>query len=424
MELLSVLWMIVVIFALAKIAGFFFKKIGMPGLIGEIIVGILLANLIIGDKTIAGMFGIWKDIGTGMSSENFDILNTLAQIGVMFLLFAVGLETRVKELLSVGKTAFMVALLGVVIPFILGFVYVEFIFDPGNIPSSLFLGAAMVATSVGITARVIKDLNLTNTKESKIIIGAAVIDDVLGMIVLAIVKGIVDNSGGGIGNIILITVIAFVFVILWLFIAAKVVPVIYKKCKAYSESKKAKGKKYTNVEVFAIAIIVCFGSAVLAEFIGLAAIIGSFLAGVLFSEHAEEFKLGEKVEALNSFLVPFFFVVVGIQVNLSLIRGEIVAAIIVVIVLAILGKYIGCMLGAKIGDKTMKKNSLNIIGVGMIPRGEVGIIVATIGLDLIGKEFTNLYSIVVLMSVVTTIIAPPILARLFRKEYPEENVKG
>lgn len=422
MELAEVLLMIAVVFALAKVAAFIFNKFGIPGLVGEILVGVLLACIVINGQSIAEYLGLFKTVdGQRVTTDMFDILDVIANIGVMFLLFSVGLETKVSELLKVGKAAFLVALLGVIVPFILGYVYVSAIYG-GDMNQALFLGAAMVATSVGITARVIKDMKLTDAKESKIIIGAAVIDDVLGMIVLAIVKGMNDSSGSGsidIGSIVLITVEAFAFVIIIMLLAYFAVPRFYNWRQDRVKQKKAENSNYkeNKYDMFVVSIIFMLLLAWFAENMGLAAIIGAFLAGMLFADYAEKWGLHHQTEAVTSFLVSFFFVYVGLQVNLSGVGVDLLIAVVVVIVLAMIGKYVGCALGAKIGDKTLDKQSLNIIGIGMIPRGEVGIIVATIGLQLLGPSFNDLFTVVVLMSVITTIVAPPLLSIFFKKKY-------
>ena len=430
MELGAILLMLFVVFVLAKVSSLIVKRVGIPGLVGEILVGVLLSSIVIGDQTIAQMLGLSFIVEGGevIESEGFQMLHVLAELGVMFLLFSVGLETRVKDLLSVGKAAFLVALLGVIIPFILGYAYVTFMSGDSNLYHALFLGAAMVATSVGITARVIKDMKLTDARESRIIIGAAVIDDILGMIVLAIVSGMAKSGGIDIGEIIKISLLALVFVAVVLAFAGIGVPKIYNWRKERIEKKFAENKNYLPMRysMLAVAIAICLGFGYLAEFIGLASIIGSFLAGMIFAEYVFEWKLEEKIEGINTFLVSFFFVYVGIQVDLSAVNEGVIITTIVVIILALIGKYIGCGLGAKLGDKTLDKNSLNIIGIGMMPRGEVGIIVATIGLGIwIASEgayaiSSELYTTVVLMSVITTIIAPPLLSMAFKKKYKSE----
>jgi Kef-type K+ transport system membrane component KefB len=429
MEIGEVLLMLAVVFVLAKIASFVFKKFGIPGLVGEIIVGIILANVILTNgQTLADMLGIWYYIGEDghmVTSEMFDILKVIGELGVIFLLFSVGLETRVKDLTSVGKAAILVATLGVILPFILGYCYIEY-FEDGNMYHALFLGAAMVATSVGITARVIKDMKLADTKESRIIIGAAVIDDILGMIVLAIVSGMAKSGGIDIASVASVAIMAIVFVLAVMLVASKGVPALHKWWQHRTQRKFAENNNYIppRYNMLVISLGTCLIFAWLAEYIGLAAIIGAFLAGMLFSDYAVELGLLEKVESINVLFVSFFFVYVGLQVSLDHITTQLIIATVIVIILAVIGKYVGCSIGAKLGDRELDKSSMNIIGIGMIPRGEVGIIVATIGLSIVVNGGTaisqELYTVVVLMSVITTIIAPPLLSIAFRKKYPPE----
>jgi len=425
MELLPILLMLLVFFALARLGNRVFERFGIPGLIGEIIVGILIANVAINGTTLLDVLGVvMPDPGQESDNTNYSVLYAAAELGVIFLLFAVGLETRVSDLMSVGKVAFLVATLGVIVPFILGWAFIEF--TEFNFHHAMFLAAAMVATSVGITARVIKDMRLMDTHEAKIIIGAAVIDDVLGMIVLAIVKGTAGSGSTSVVGVISIIVLAVAFVIGMIAAAKYLVPVIYKRWETKKQRIIVKtGHAPEGVNMLVVAVICCLAFACFAEYIGLAAIIGAFLAGMLFADHAWESKLSEKFESITTIFISFFFLNVGLQVDITQINSwGVVLTAVVVIVLAVISKYIGCGLGAYLGEKGIKKDSINIIGVGMIPRGEVGIIVASIGLNTIvdGQSALSpeLYVVIVLMAVATTIIAPPLLARVFRKKYPEE----
>lgn len=410
-----------VLFLLARIGSAIVSRFGLPGLIGEIVIGILVANLAIGGTPLMESLGvIMPEPGEGAEagSEIYHVIYAMAELGVIFLLFTVGLETKVKDLLGSGRPAILCAILGVVLPFIAGLAIVM-VYD-GNMNHALFLAAAMVATSVGITARIIKDLRLMDTKEARIIIAAAVIDDVLGMIVLAIVQGMAESGSLDITSLgtIIVKAVAFVFVIIafckW------VIPKIYDYFDARKRKVEAQGKVYRSINKFVLAMLVCLFMAALAEYIGLAAIIGAFLGGMMFADHAWEWELEHKFDSITTFMLSFFFLNVGMQVDLgSLTSTSVLMLTLVVIVIAILTKYIGCGFGAKLGDHTIDRGSFNIIGVGMAPRGEVGIIIASIGLAS-GYMSTDLYAVVVLMSVITTIIAPPIVASLFRKKYHEE----
>lgn len=407
MEIASILLMLVVLFVLARVAAVVIEKFGFPGLIGEIIVGILVANIVINDTSLVDLL----DLGTG--TDNNAILYTFSELGVIFLLFSVGLETRVKDLLGSGKTAFLVALLGVVVPFILGFAYIAV--TGGAFEAAMFLAAAMVATSVGITARVIKDMHLMDVRESRIIIAAAVIDDVLGMVVLAIVQGIAGSEGGlNIVDLMIVILKAVVFVVGVILIAKEGVPRMASWWVSYN-SRLAKPMKAPNA--LPLAIIACLFFAWLAEYIGLAAIIGSFLAGMLFADYAEKTGLIHKIESITALFISFFFVHVGLQVEVSAFNNiHAIIEVVVIIILAVLSKYIGCGCGAKIADRGISKESFNIIGFGMVPRGEVGIIIASIGLTS-GILSNELYSVIVMMAVATTIIAPPVLSAVFKRKY-------
>ena len=428
MDLLQLLIALVVLFALARVGSALVSRFGLPGLIGEIVIGIIIANLAFDGFNLMEMLGLrlpdpMVDIND-VGSTNYQIVYTFAELGVIFLLFTVGLETKVKDLMDSGRAALFCAVLGVIIPFIFGFILVMTLGD-GHMNHALFLAAAMVATSVGITARIIKDMHLMDTKEARIIIAAAVIDDILGMIVLAIVQGMVQSGELSIVEIAKITIQAVVFVLAIIAVCKWVVPKVYDYFDNRRKVKESQGKVPASANMLVLAIIVCLAMSAFAEWIGLAAIIGAFLAGMLFADHAWEWDLEHKIDSITSFLLPFFFLNVGMQVNIfSLSNGSVALLAVVAIVLALISKYIGCGIGAKIGDRTIDRQSFNIIGVGMMPRGEVGIIIATIGLGIVvnGERAMSeeLYTVVVLMSVITTIIAPPILAKLFRKKYHEE----
>jgi len=410
--LLQVLFTMAVIFALARVGSLIFGKLGFPGLIGEIIIGIVIAN-------IGG--GSFMNETLALADENvYSIIYIFAELGVIFLLFSVGLETKVKDLLGSGKAAMLTAVLGVVLPFVAGLALVLAL-GGYDMNAAMFMGAAMVATSVGITARIIKDMRLMEAKESRIIIAAAVIDDVLGMVVLAIVQGIAGSGGSlEIMDLVIIIVKAVAFVLISIAVAKYLIPVIYNYFDAKNQKTIAAGKVPYSYNKLIIAIIVCLAMSCLAEFIGLAAIIGAFLAGMMFADHAWEWELEHKVEAITSFLISFFFVNVGLQVDISSLTDiSMLGVIAIVIVLALLTKFVGCGLGAKMGDRTIDKTSFSIIGVGMMPRGEVGIIIASIGLAS-GVMSNELYTVVVMMSVLTTIIAPPILSSLYKKKYKDE----
>ncbi|HOQ25952.1 MAG TPA: cation:proton antiporter, partial [Methanomassiliicoccaceae archaeon] len=264
----TVLLQIFVLFLFAKVAGMVCERLKVPSVIGEIFAGIIIANTILFQ---------WLSLDVDLG-----LFEVLAELGVIFLLFAVGLETPFSELRKVGGTAMKVAVLGVVLPFLAGFAM--FMAIDNNLNEALFIGAAMVATSVGITARVISDMNLTRTLESRIIVGAAVIDDVLGMIVLAIVMGVAMGSEGGILDIILVSAEAVLFVLMVIFLGSILLPKLrrrYAEQRGPSSPLQCGERKRMALSPLPFAMVVCLGLAVLATVAGLAAIIGAFLAGMV-----------------------------------------------------------------------------------------------------------------------------------------------
>ncbi|MDR2866211.1 MAG: cation:proton antiporter [Methanomassiliicoccaceae archaeon] len=407
-----------VLFVLAFSASTVMKRFGIPGLIGEILVGVLVANVIIGDWSF--LEDTLNVIRPGLDEHGvfadgnlyWSVIEALAQLGVIFLLFTVGLETKVKDLTSFGRTALLVAILGVVIPLILGYAVIMVWY--GDIYVALFMGAAMVATSVGITAQVIRDMHLMSASESRIIIGAAVIDDILGIIVLTIVAGMAATGTIDITDVAEVVIISSIFVIAVIVLCSKGMPRIAGRLKAAAD-----GKWMSKIDLFAVAVIICLVMSALAAEMRLAPIIGAFLAGMIFADHAHDHGLDKKLSTVTALLLPFFFVYVGLHIDVRLFDSELIILALIIIVLAIISKYIGCGLGTMISDRK-KESSPNIVGIGMIPRGEVGIIVALIGVKMLLESnpyIIDVFAIVVLMSVVTTVIAPFVLSRAFKKKY-------
>jgi len=361
-------------FAGGKFLAEVFERLRQPAVVGELIAGIILGPSLL-----------------SLIHPN-ELTLGLAEIGAIFLLFTVGLETKPRDMLQVGWMASLVAILGVAIPFALGFIYMRAI--DHNMIESIFVGAAMVATSVGITARVLADAGVLSTRMARVILGAAVIDDILGMIVLAVVSSL---SSGKVNYLSLGIVAgeAIGFSALIIFFGSKVV----------GRLRPAVAKLRARNAAFALSVVLCLGLSLASVYIGMAAIIGAFLAGLALADHNEHYRLQENAHPVMEFLAPFFFVLLGAQVNLqSLDQPGLVGLIIWICVLAILSKLIGCGLGAlKLGFRDALR-----IGVGMVPRGEVGLIVAAVGLRL-HTISEAIYTVVLAMSIVTTIFAPPVL---------------
>lgn len=390
---------IFIIFLAAKLADEIFRRLGQPSVIGELLAGVLIGPFVLGlighpDAALVAAFH-----GEEPALEALRIVyEVLAEIGVIVLMFFVGLETRLTDIVSVGRRAILVGAIGVVLPFLFGYVFVAGLGYP-SVPA-VFIATALVATSVGITARVLADLGALQRPEARIILGAAVVDDILGMLLLAVVAGGSTNGGVSWGQIALIAAEALIFTGFVVLVGSGAV----RRFDAHLDALRVRNS------AFVAAIIVCLGLAGLAGYIGLAAIIGAFLAGMIFAEARQHHDLVNQTLPVYDLLVPFFFVVTGAQLDPRLfLDGRLAGLALAITALAIAGKLLGCSVGA-LG---LPLRSVAIIGVGMVPRGEVGLIVASVGrsLHVIPDE---LFSVVVVMSVLTTVLVPPILNLLYR----------
>jgi Kef-type K+ transport system membrane component KefB len=369
-----------VIFVAAKLGGELFERLKMPAVLGEILAGVVF-----------GPYAIGWVVPT-------PTVLSIAELGAIFLLFTVGLETRPKDLLKVGREATAVALGGIALPFIFGFGYMALAGHP--VHESTFVAAAMVATSVGITARVLRDLDALNTIAAKIILGAAVIDDVIGMILLAFVVGLVSVGGVRWLQLAVLAAEAIAFSFFMLFVAPRVMRRVSPNI----------GRLSTHNPQLILALTICLGLSVAAEKIGLAAIIGAFFAGLTFSDFSPRWNLQPRVEAINEFLAPFFFFTMGARLNLNVLTPDLVVAAAVISVLAIVAKILGCGLPVYGRGREIAMQ----VGVGMTPRGEVGLIVALIGVQM-NMISASAYAIVIFMTAATTMFAPPILRVLFNR---------
>jgi Kef-type K+ transport system membrane component KefB len=367
------------IFGSAKLLDEVFERLNQPGIIGQILAGVLIGPSVLG----------WI--------APTDFLASLAELGVMFLLFRVGLEVKSSDLIKAGPTATAVAVAGVIVPFFAGWGLLSIWGEPRI--EAIFVGAALVATSVGITAQVLAAKKLLQARASKIILGAAVIDDVLGLLVLAVVSSL---AKGKINILELGVTAAFavgfpLIVLKWgTRTMGRVLPRINKKARA------------GDVQ-FAAAVVLMFALSVLAEYAGVAAIIGAFLAGMALSESVER-RVHELTHGVTELLVPFFLAGIGLHLNLATFGSWPALSLSLLIVLvAVLSKFIGCGLASlRLG----REDALRV-GVGMIPRGEVGMVVAQIGLSL-GVVGHRIYDAVVFMSIATTLLAPPLLKLAYK----------
>lgn len=398
-ELLSVLEALALILIGARLGGALFERFGQSPVLGE-----LLAGVVIGNLGLAGYHGLDP-------LREQPGLDLLAQIGVLFLLFRVGVETEIAKMMAVGASSLLVAVLGVIAPMVLGF-FCSRAFFPAHDPlTHWFVGATLCATSVGITARVLSDLGRTASTEGRIILGAAVIDDVLGLIVLAVVAGVIGSADRG---------RAFdPRTVLWivakaaLFLGAAIGIGRWVSRRTFAVAARLRGEGV----LLSVALAFCFALAWVAGRVGLAPIVGAFAAGLIVEEvhyrdllarDAKRRDLPELLEPISSFLVPVFFVLMGMRVDLAAFGAPGVAGFAAVLTLAaVIGKQ-ACSLGV------LERGADRLaVGLGMIPRGEVGLIFAGIGSTLtIGGERVidgQVFSAVVIMVALTTLVTPPLL---------------
>jgi len=371
-----------IIFTSAKIMGAISVRLKMPAIIGELAAGVLLGNYVL-----------------GIINTSNHVLMSFAEIGVIFLMFYVGLEIRVKDLFAVGRTAILVGILGAIFPLLMGIG--SMLFLGHEIIESLFVATAILATSVGISAKVLKDLGLIKHKVAYIVLGAAVLDDIFALIVLALVKGLARGKFQAAEFVLLImeSLVFIGFLTLW-------GPKLARKTRKWIE------KINIPEGPFVLSIILCLGLAELADIIGLAAIIGAFMAGVVIDELAGVYDLENKVKYVNEFLLPFFFVMMGAHLNpRAFLEPDLLFLVLLISVVAAVSKMIGSALACWKEDWRTRIQT----GVCMIPRGEVGIIVGLIGISL--QTITQkIYTVVLGMSLLTTIITPPLIVLAFRKK--------
>ncbi len=372
-----------IMFAGGKVLAEIFERLRQPAVVGE-----LLAGVVLGPSLLALV-------------HPSEMTEGLAEIGAIFLLFTVGLETKPRDLMQVGGVATLVGMLGVIVPLLLGVVYMRAI--DHSMVEAIFVGAAMVATSVGITARVLADAGVLSTRLARVILGAAVLDDILGMIVLAVASSLSTGQVNYL-QLAIVTAEAVGFSVFMLIFGERVV----RRMQPRVDKLRARNS------AFILSIILCLGLSLASVYIGMAAIIGAFLAGLALADHSEQWRLQENAHPVMEFLAPFFFVLLGAQVNLrSLDQPGVVGMAVAVCVLAIVGKLVGCGLGAL----SLGKGDALRVGVGMVPRGEVGLIVAGVGLTLHTISDT-VYAVVLVMCMVTTVVAPPVLRWLLPEVPP------
>ncbi len=367
------------IFVWAKIFGEVFERLSLPAVLGEILAGIILGP---------HAFHLIQP------SEN---VYAFAEIGAIFVLFTAGLETRPQDLLRVGRQSLGVAVAGVVAPFVLGFLYMRLRGEATH--EAVFVAAAMVATSVAITARVLADLRVLDARFARIIMGAAVFDDILGMILLAVVSGMATGGGIRWWHLGLTFAEAVGFALFMIFVGPRIV------------RRVRPGLRHMSLQnaPLVLSLAICLLLSWAAARIGMAAIIGAFFAGLILADYAPEWGLQPRIHAINEFLAPFFFFTIGARLDIHLFSGNVLFDAFIISLLAVVSKVVGCGLPVLHEGRSTALR----VGIGMMPRGEVALIVALVGLQM-NMVSQSAYAIVIFMTGFTTVLAPPLLRALLR----------
>ncbi len=376
MDIAQFLLALIAIFIAAKVFGEIAERLGQPAVLGE-----LLGGVIVGVS------------GFHLVDPHDVTIHLLSELGVILLLFLIGLETDLKKLIQVGGSATAVAIVGVMLPLAGGIAIGQFL--GYRIMVSVFLGASLTATSVGITARVLSDLGHLQDDESQVILGAAVVDDIIGLVLLTLVSTLAEGGSLTFLGVAKIVLVAFGFVLLAIVIGSQLAPLLIR---AIDRIEMKRGLFFSAV-VFALLL------AYIANQVGSAIIIGSFAAGLVLARTKRGKEIEAEVHDVAQFFIPIFFVVVGAAVDVKSLSREYLLIGIALTAVGIVGKLAA---GYVVWRKGLRRT---VIGVGMIPRGEVGLIFAQIGLSTKLLN-TGLYSAVALMVMLTTFITPPLLRRL------------
>ncbi|KYC38684.1 sodium:proton antiporter [Scytonema hofmannii PCC 7110] len=418
MVLAAVLLSLVVIYLASKVGGELSNRIGLPPVLGELVAGVVVGvsglHLLVfpeGGATGSGSLimsflqttaGLNPDAVDAVFAAQSEVLTILSELGVIVLLFEIGLESNIKDLMAVGIQAAVVAFVGVVLPFAAGTAGLMALFGIPIVPA-IFAGAALTATSIGITSKVLSELGRLNSKEGQIILGAAVIDDVLGIIILAVVASLAKEGTVDSGKVVYLLISATSFLVGSIVLG-----------NVFSNSFVAIAKKLkTRGELVIPAFTFSYMMAYLAAVIQLEAILGSFAAGLVLDETDERVQLQKQVMPIADLLVPIFFVTVGARTDLGVLnpaiptnREGLVMAIFLIAV-AIIGKVATGL--SVFGIPQINRLA---IGVGMIPRGEVGLVFLGIGSST-GVLSKPLEAAIIMMVILTTFLAPPLLRFVF-----------
>lgn len=382
MELRELLLSLTLVWLAAKVAGEGMERIGQTAVLGELLAGVLLGPG-----------------GLGLLRES-EVLHALAELGVVILLFEVGLESNLDDLLRAGPQSTLVALAGVAVPFAVGYGVMSWLGSSGLV--AVFVGATFTATSVGITARVLGDLGRLQDASAKVVLGAAVVDDILGLIILAVVTGVAQTGSVSPGAVGLLSGTAIVFLVGAILAGVRLAPTLMR----WVGGMQVRGTLIVSSVVFAVAL------AAVADLVGLAAIIGAFAAGLVLATTEPRHHIEQRIKPVADLLVPIFFVSVGMKVQPALLNpfaegGQFGLALLLTAV-AVASKLAAGLAVYRQGVRRWP------VAVGMVPRGEVGLIFAGEGLAA-GVIAGDLYSALVVVVMLTTFVAPPWLKALYAK---------
>lgn len=417
--LAGVLLSLIIIYFASKLGGEICARIDLPPVLGELVGGVLVgvsafhllvfpeSGSVASDSLIISFLqqtaGLSPEATNYVFASQSEVISLLSELGVIILLFEIGLESDLKELIRVGPQAAIVAVVGVVAPFAMGTAGLVYLFGVPVIPA-IFAGAALTATSIGITAKVLAELGQLSSEEGQIIIGAAVLDDILGIVVLAVVASLVKTGEIQITNVVVLIVSAGAFLIGSIVFGRLLSPYLI----GLMNGMKTRGQVLLTSIIFALVL------AYIADIIQLEAILGAFAAGLILAETDKRKELEEQVVPVADLLVPVFFVCVGAKTDVSVLNptipsnraGLAIAAFLIVV--AVVGKVITGFTLA--GNKELNKLA---VGVGMIPRGEVGLVFAGVG-SASGALSESTNAAIIMMVIVTTFVAPPLLRIVFK----------
>lgn len=394
-EMINDLWFqLTLLLTIALLSNFLFSRLGQPKIIGQIVLGIIIG------PSVLGILGGQEIPG--------DMVQYLANFGAIILLFMIGLECDTREIYT--KKSVLIAFGGVGIPWIIGFFLAELMLGEPEAPldkvtQSIFIGAALVATSVAIAAGVMREMGIIQSSTAKTILGAAVVDDVLGMIVLSISSGTAGGGSVGIGQIGIVLIAAVLFVVLGVIIGSRFLS------KLISNIERRGMERGMEESGFLLALSLALLYAFIAELVGLSAIVGAFVAGTSFEKCRLREKVYDWTTVLEAVFAPIFFLSLGILVNIRL-PVEIWIFALILTAGAMISKIIGCGIPAKLLG--MSKAEALSIGIGMSPRLEVAMVIALVGLtDNIINE--DVYSVIIIMGILTAVFTPSILKRTMKQ---------